>query len=307
LSLDDLVKVARADYPKAKVDFIDLDAAPDAAVLVRYRDRQEIFLNPFDGSTLEQRDKETSFFYMMEKLHRYLFLGKPGQWITGTAALALGMMVITGIYPWWSKKSKPLKASFTLDRGLKHRAWNVNLHKVVGIYSAVLLSTAVFTGGAEYLNWIAKTYVPGFAGREARTVLHSSGNVGRKGSVSYQADLETARTAVGPAQYYRFGWPKTPDGPIEIEYVSQGAAHYNELSYLYLDGVTGQVLLQAPYDSVSAASRFYLWMLPIHLGMIGGYFGRILVMLGAGGCATLVLTGFWLYYRRKLRPVRRAS
>ena len=67
----------------------------------------ELFLNPFDGTQLELRNKETSFFYMMEKLHRYLFLGKSGQWIMGTAALAMGPMVVTGIYLWWPKKSKP--------------------------------------------------------------------------------------------------------------------------------------------------------------------------------------------------------
>ena len=305
LTLDEIIATAHSDYAAGKIDFVNIDAAPDAAVLVRFRDREELYLSPFDGSLLEERNKETSFFYMMEKLHRYLFLGKQGQWITGTASLALGLMVVTGVYLWWPKKSKPLKASFTLDPKLQHRAWNVNLHKVVGIYSAVLLSLAVFTGAGEYLNWVAKTYVPGFAGREARTTLHSSAAVAGTKPASYESELQTVAAAVGPAQYYRFGLPKTSDGPIEVEYVAAGAPHDNALAYVYLDRVTGKVLLLAPYESVAIASRFYLWLLPIHLGMIGGYFGRVLVILGALGCIGLIVTGFWLYYRRKLNPIRR--
>ena len=182
----------------------------------------------------------------------------------------------------------------------------MNLHKVVGIYSAVLLSVAVFTGGAEYLNWVARSYVPGFALKEARKELKSSGALESAGAASYETMLQAAEHSIGAFQSLRFSWPKTPTGPMEVEYVLASAPHFNALSYLYLDSYSGKVLRKAPYEKENVSSRFYLWLLPIHLGLIGpGILGRVLVIAGALGALFLVLSGFWLYYRRKLNPIRR--
>ena len=305
--VDELVQTATRLHATAKVDYIQFDPDPASADLVRFRDREELFLDPYRGTELKLRNKEYSFFYMAEKLHRYLFLGKPGQWFTGTAALALFVMIGTGIYLWWPRTAKSLRTAFRFDATLGARAWNVNLHKVVGLYSAVLLAIAAFTGGAEFLNWVSRTYLAPASSRETGRALRSSGPVGGPGGASYDAIWANAQKAIGPFQTAQLSWPQKAKGPMQVEYVASDAPHPNALSYLFLDGFTGAVLRSSPYAQESAGSRFYLWLLPIHLGEIGGWAGRIAVTAGAAGAAFLSLTGFWLYYRRKLRPLRRPA
>ena len=305
LPLDAIVHAAKAIYPNGKISYVHLKPSPTSADMVRFRDGEELFLNPFTAQQLEIRNRETAFFYVMEKLHRYLLLGKQGQWITGTASLALGVLIITGIYLWWPKKSKPLKASFTLDRKLHGRGWNVNLHKVVGIYSSVIIAFAVFTGGAEYLNWVGKTYFPDLVGRDRELTLASSAPLGSKGAITFEAEWQKVQQDIGPYQDVHFGWPTQPGGAMTIEYVPAAAEHPNALSYLFLDGYTGEVLKRLPYAEQPAWSRFYMWLLPIHLGTVAGLPSRIMVITGVLGTMFLIVTGFWLYYRRKLNPIPR--
>lgn len=307
LPIDQVVRAARQAYPKAKVDYVQVDPNPASADLVRLGEREEVFVDPYRGTVLEVRNKEYAFFYMAEKLHRYLFLGKQGQWLTGTAAFALFVMIGTGVYLWWPRTAKSRSTAFRFDRSLQSRAWNVNLHKVVGIYSAVLLAVSAFTGGAELPNWVAKVYFAPASSRGTGRALQSSGPVGGPGSVPAETVWRSAQAAMGPFQTAMFSWPKGPRGPMQVEYVAEDAPHPNALSYVFLDGYTGAVLRSSPYAQETASSRFYLWLLPIHLGQIGGWAGWIAVVMGALGAAFLTVTGFWLYYRRKLRPVRRAA
>lgn len=307
LPIDQVVLAARQVYPKAKLDYVEVDPNPASADLVRMGDRDEVFVDPYRGTVLKVRNKEYAFFYMVEKLHRYLFLGKQGQWLTGTAAFALFVMIGTGVYLWWPRTAKSLSTAFRFDRSLQSRAWNVNLHKVVGIYSAVLLAVSAFTGGAELPNWVAKVYFAPASSRGIGRALQSSGPVGGPGSVSAETVWRSAQAAMGPFQSAMFSWPKGPRGPMQVEYVAEDAPHPNALSYVFLDGYTGAVLRRSPYAQEAASSRFYLWLLPIHLGQIGGWAGWIAVVTGALGAAFLTVTGFWLYYRRKLRPVRRSA
>jgi uncharacterized iron-regulated membrane protein len=304
--LDLVVRNARAVHPGGKLDNINLPAAADASVWVRFRDREEVYLDPHTGHVLGTRNKEHTFFYTVEKLHRYLFLGKQGQWITGTATVSLFLMVGTGLYLWLPKSRKALRSALSFNRALKGRAWNVNFHKVTGIYSALVLLISAVTGGAEAVNWVVKTYGhPTAAAKIAARTLRSSGPVAGQSAATVQALWDSARSRMPAFQSATLTWPEKAGGPVIVEYVAADAPHNNALSHVYLDGFTGRVLQVAPYGSESLVSRLYLWTLPLHLGQVGGLAGRIVVIAGSAGLTALVVSGFWLYYRRKINPVRK--
>lgn len=306
LELDRIVQLGKAAHPAA-FDYVQVSPQSGAATLIRYRDREEIFFDPYRGTELLRRNKDTSFFYEMEKLHRYLFLGKKGQWITGPATLTLFVLLASGLYLWWPKNAKQRASAFRFDAKLKGRARNVNWHKVVGFYSATILALTAFTGGAEFLNWVARTYFSPPSTRATGRALASSHPIGSPGAMPYEQQWRSIQTAIGPFQIARVTWPERPLGPLQVEYVAAAAAHPNALSYLFLDGYTGRILRSSPYEKETAASRFYLWLLPIHLGQLGGWPVRLAMVLGCAGLAALALTGGWLYYRRKWNPVRRPA
>src|ERR1700722_913997 len=105
----------------------------------------------------------------------------------------------------------------------------------------------------------------------------------------------------------RLYFPKKDTDPIYIYAVAEDAPHVNARSFLYVDAYSGKVLRYDPYSSQSFGQRMYLWTLPIHLGQVGGLTGRLIAMAGTLAMAGLVVTGGWLYYRRKFRPFRRAA
>jgi vanillate O-demethylase ferredoxin subunit len=308
LPLDEILARVHRAYPDGEFDFAEFRPASDASMAVIFRDKNDVYVDPYTGEILGRRNKNDTFFYVVERLHRYLFLGKQGQWITGTATCALLFMLASGIYLWMPKSLKGLKTAFTVKSGTKGRARNVSLHKVIGIYAAIILAVSAVTGLADFGEWILKTYFHKV--EEARAIARAANSTApalSEGPFSWERAWRAAQARIPRFQIARFAFPVVQGGPIKVEMVAADAPHPNALSYVFLDSRTGNVLRVAPYERESLGSRLYLWTLPLHLGQVGGWIGRLLTLGGALCLSALVLTGGWLFYRRKINPVKRAA
>jgi ferredoxin-NADP reductase len=91
-------------------------------------------------------------------------------------------------------------------------------------------------------------------------------------------------------------------GVVEVEILERGMPHADAKSYLYLDGVTGQVLKLSHYATgASLGRKVYLYFIALHSGLIGGIGYQLLLMLACFSVPVQAYSGFSPYIRKQLR------
>ncbi|HKB90343.1 MAG TPA: PepSY-associated TM helix domain-containing protein [Opitutaceae bacterium] len=303
--IDYLVAQARQAYPKTRVEYVEFIGEADSAAIVRFGGslHPEVFLNPYTGEVTGERDRDDSFVYIVEKIHRYLFWDKKGAVITGSVSLALLFMLASGVYLWMPKSWSKLRDALIVNRRFKGRAWTVNLHKVLGLYGSTVLFLSVVTGVPIAFKWFRDTVFYTTTGSAQPAPPPKVTTTGTK--VPLEKIWAAAHTFVPNFRIARMTLPRAKDDPFSIYFVAMDAPHTNALSYVYVDPVSGNVLRYAPYEKESFGHRLYLLSLPLHVGEVGGLLGRLITVAGALTLTVLVVTGTWLYYRRKINPMRR--
>lgn len=77
--------------------------------------------------------------------HHEMFLGGTGHTIMGVSGVLIMIILLTGIYLWWPKKGR-WKQAFTQWRTKKFLTFTLDGHKLLGIYTSVLMIMVSFTG-----------------------------------------------------------------------------------------------------------------------------------------------------------------
>jgi uncharacterized iron-regulated membrane protein len=67
------------------------------------------------------------------------------------------------------------------------------------------------------------------------------------------------------------------------------------------DAATGHITARNPYAGQSRTSKIRGWIYSIHAGTWGGWLSKIITCLAALTGATLPLTGYYLYYKKRMR------
>jgi uncharacterized iron-regulated membrane protein len=84
-----------------------------------------------------------------------------------------------------------------------------------------------------------------------------------------------------------------------------GESHPNGKTFVYLDQYTGEVLRAENALEASSSARFINNLYPLHIGVMGGTFTRLLQVLVGLAPATLLVSGFLIWRNRTRKVVRR--
>lgn len=108
---------------------------------------------PHDGSA-------SGFFMAVERLHRFLLMSPSapdgmsvGRFLMGASAIALTLILLTGIYLWWPKSKKMLKNRLTINTKKGQRRFIYDSHVSLGIYSSVFLFLMSLTAPFWSFKW----------------------------------------------------------------------------------------------------------------------------------------------------------
>jgi uncharacterized iron-regulated membrane protein len=98
--------------------------------------------------------------------------------------------------------------------------------------------------------------------------------------------------------------PASPTAPIAIRVKQQGELHPSGRSTVYLDQYTGQVLKLTDGVSAPIGTRLGNILFPVHVGIVGGMFTRLLLAATGLLPAILFFSGFSMWLKR-VRPTTR--
>ena len=290
--------------------------------------RASIYVNQYTGE-VTGRSERLPFFNTMFHLHRWL-LGSSssvGKLLTGICTLVLVFILITGILMWLTNRNKPLKASLAIHvtKGWG-RFWH-DLHVAGGIYTTIFLLAMALTG----LTWSFSWYRTGFyacfgvessekggahgeggnshgEGRGSRgegRYSHGDGrnnHEGKRGEgrgfhrrspYSHWEDVLNEVALKNP------GYQQITLKPEVAEVVSEGRLSMRAADKYSYDRRSGEITNVQLYSAGKKDTKVRSGVYMVHTGSWGGIITRILNFLAAFIGATLPLTGYWLWFRRK--------
>ena len=290
--------------------------------------RASIYVNQYTGE-VTGRSERLPFFNTMFHLHRWL-LGSSsgvGKLLTGICTLVLVFILITGILMWLTNRNKPLKASLAIHvtKGWG-RFWH-DLHVAGGIYTTIFLLAMALTG----LTWSFSWYRTGFyacfgvessekggahgeggnshgEGRGSRgegRYSHGDGrnnHEGKRGEgrgFHRRSPYRHWEDVLNEVALKNPGYQQITLKPEVAEVVSEGRMSMRAADKYSYDRRSGEITDVQLYSAGKKDTKVRSGVYMVHTGSWGGIITRILNFLAAFIGATLPLTGYWLWFRRK--------
>lgn len=288
--------------------------------------RAAIYVDQYSGEVLGQAER-LEFFRTMFLLHRWLMDERPednnaifwGKMIVGVSTLMFVVILISGIVIWvprsitaWKNRSK-----IAVTKGW-HRFW-YDLHVAGGIYATLLLLAMALTGLTWSFEWYREDFYKLFGvelAEQSKTAAKpESGDAaqraraGRAGSdaekrvdaspyIAWDAAYRNVRNVVGDDARITLS-----KGSASVSLSGWGNQRASD-KYLF-DDATGEITSTELYADSDRSRKIRGWIFSVHVGNWGGLLTRVLWFLAAMIGATLPLTGYYLWIKRKF--FRRAA
>lgn len=298
LSLDDLAARARAAHPAGQLESFRFYADPTMPVLVLFSNKEYVHLNPATGAILGIRQRYGEGFGWIESLHKYLTLEpEVGENVNASFAFVFVAFVLAGFALWWPATRRALKAGLTLNPKLKGRPWNLNLHKTLGVYVALIILFSASSGIPIALD-STRAVLYFFTGSKMAAPPAPSAPAATP-FAGFEAVARRVESVMPAAQETYIATPK--NGLVTAYTIEADAAHPNARSYVWLDADTASVVRLTPYEKASAGFRLYYWILSLHTGVTGGIAVQVLLLFGTLSVPVLAYSGVASYLQRKSR------
>jgi uncharacterized iron-regulated membrane protein len=299
VSIDSCYHILQKQYPHAQVSHCNLpETITDPFVFTIYdslysngTEPMQIFLHPLDGHILKIRSARNNFVNWVAVLHNSFHLRKTGEWLFGFFALVLLLSTITGLILY----RKNILAVMTFRKRVFRKK---NLHQLVGTY-ALLFNLMIGITGFWMQRYVFKKdfyksydYTPVLKASPALffSLDSSFGKLkeqypGFTGYVIYFAQSKKGKTAI-------YGSQKT-----------NSFIHSKKLAdVIFLDSA-GNTVTTAFVNEIDASSRYDIINSQVHFGQYGGLGVKIIYSLFGLTSGLLGITGFLLWYKRKINKI----
>lgn len=302
--------------------------------------RASMYVDQYTGEIMGKYER-APFFNFMFRMHRWLLDSMKqdggifwGKMIVGTSTLMFVFVLISGIVVWWPRTRKALKNSLKIVANKGWRRFWYDLHVAGGMYALVFLLAMALTG----LTWSFQWYRTGFyktfgvevqpgmghgnaaanatakGGKREESPEGRSGRPGNRGEKP-EGRGEHSESREGRKRSPYTNWQQVYEQLAEAnpDYklisVSDGSASVALPRFGNQRGTdrykfnprNGEITETTLYKDLDNSGKIRGWIYSVHVGSWGGMLTRILTFIAALIGASLPLTGYYLWLRKKIR------
>jgi uncharacterized iron-regulated membrane protein len=271
------------------------------------------YFDPANGTLLGERDSSGSFIAVSRQLHDTLLLRDwGGRETVGWLGVVTVLFSITGIWLWWPKAGAFGAALVTIRRR-PSVVFNLDLHRVVGIWMAVVLAVVGFSGVViifpQWFRPLVGVAAPAQPGPSPTILTPTPPTPPRREPMTVDADAAAAAalahlpgqvvTGVLLPTRQRQSWQVT----VRPENAS---TEVRARSFITIDPWSGAVLEERGPRTRSAGEEALAMQRWLHGGALLGWPGRLLVFASGIAMPVLFVTGLtaWLLRRRNRRRLQ---
>lgn len=279
-----------------------------------------LLVNPYTGKIQGNAQTPTAqFFATVLQLHRWLLIENHdiGGAITGTAALGMILLQITGLLLWlpaklssW-KKWNVWKPGFKIKTDASGKRLNFDLHKTLGFYAFVFVTIMALTGPVFAWEWYRTGYrqlMGVFTPREEKALETDA--KGRQ-PLALEAIIRQSNQVFPYSGVLRLTLPKDSVGTLIAQKSQNGFFASAGVDRLTLDPYTGQILKLERFGDKTLGEKIAVSAKIIHTGELYGTFTKILYFLACLMATSLPITGFLIWWKRgkaeAAKPVARPA
>ncbi|SDD76816.1 PepSY-associated TM helix domain-containing protein [Niabella drilacis] len=270
-----------------------------------------VYVNPYTAAIMAMVDHE-DFFHFIDEGHRHLWLpdhiGKP---IIGWATFIFFLLLITGLILWWPKNLKRanMNKSFKIKWSARWKRVNYDLHNVLGFYTLLLALLMAITGLIMSFSWFNKGVYWLTGGntqpvqqRPREEVLEAS-----KTPMLENVDKVWRMVQDDIALYHRneiiVSFPEDETKPI-YACTDMINGHWRDLYFKQTDRTFTNSTRPALKD-LSFADKVRKMNYTLHVGAFAGMFSKSIYFLASLICASLPITGFYIWWGKRKKSKRK--
>lgn len=290
---------------------------PDEAIEIIFYEAdpvfyQSVFLNPYSGDVIKIVDHKSGFFNFILDGHLYLWLPPSvGSYVVSCSVLLFLVILISGLFLWWPKNKKARKQRFTFkwSENTRWKRKNFDLHAVVGFYVGSLAFVLAFTGCVMAFNWFYYiTYKVAGGDKAPQFIVPNNISLNnqhqKKTTLAIDNLLPMLKEGYPMAKSFEIHYPSTDSASILVEVSKKSSIHYS-MDYLFFDQNTLAEIettsIYGKYEDAGFADKIIRMNYDIHIGAIGGLFGKIIAFLVSLIAATLPISGTLLWYGKRFK------
>jgi uncharacterized iron-regulated membrane protein len=322
LPLDELAKIALAQVPGKTLNGVEIDNDPQKSYAFSTYKRAEhpgfswmstmeymdhVYVDPYTGAVLGVIDERYNWILITRMLHQCLLINyDAGHYVVGISTLVVIVMLITGLVLWWPKNKAALKQRFTIKWNAKWRRINYDIHNVGGFYAYLLILLLAVTGLVWTFDWWTNG-IYRLLGNDPKELFarHEppkwSDEIAHQPAASVLADA-VARKPTWTKLYLNF--PKTvKDEPGEYSVFLRYDENdpWDESDGYHYHGQTGALHHTRTQEQKLLGEKWRNSNYAIHVGSIYGWPTKILACLAALFLASLPVTGFYIWWGRRVK------
>lgn len=310
-SLDHVLAAVKRAHPQRHGSWtLEMPDSPQGMITAWFDKPQETFfefhaplmvsVNPYTAEVVANRFWGKTLTTWIVDLHTQLQLGDAGWRLVGFLGVLLMVSVGTGVYLWWPGW-RQLLARFKVRFNMGQKALLLDLHRNLGIGTAVILWGLAFTGfNLSYPQLLeAITGASGMThGKTGRDIV-STAEPGQH-STTLAGAVFVARSLFPSAELRRISTPVGSTGAYRINFrQSKEINQRHPYTTVWVDHWSGQIkAVQNPLE-FNSGETFSTWMWPLHTGQAFGAIGRFIWFLAGIGLFALYVSGLMLWLLRR--------
>lgn len=323
-----MTKVAATLPDSVSVTGVNISSDPERAYQVTLSKprRASMYVVQYTGEITGKYER-APFFNFMFRMHRWLLDSMKqdggifwGKMIVGTSTLMFVFVLISGVVVWWPRTRKALKNSLKIVANKGWRRFWYDLHVAGGMYALVFLLAMALTGLTWSFQWYRTGFYKTFGVEVQPSMGHGNAAANATAKGGKRDGKPEGREGRGAHRYSPYtNWQQVYEQLAEAnpDYkqisVSDGSASVAVPRFGNQRGTdrykfnprNGEITETTLYKDLDNSGKIRGWIYSVHVGSWGGMLTRILTFVAALIGASLPLTGYYLWIRKKIkrRPV----
>ncbi len=257
----------------------------------------EVFVDPYTGAILGERNYYESFSYYLRNLHVRFYEGWQGRFIVGLAGLALLFSLISGAVLYFPFQKR---RGFWTIRRKKLRTAQADYHKLIGLlalaFNLVIAGTGAWLGMQPVLMKATGIERPGAFAAKPHALTEPQADT--LVALAYEQVLAKAR-ATHPNFRVRTMRP-SDDGTATVTVMGDVPGQVYERAGNRLTFAKTDVALRDAYlinDDVASARLYYVQE-ALHFGDFAGLWLKFVYLFFGLSSGLLAVSGFVIYVER---------
>lgn len=319
-----MTKVAATLPDSVSVTGVNISSDPERAYQVTLSKprRASMYVDQYTGEITGKYER-APFFNFMFRMHRWLLDSMKqdggifwGKMIVGTSTLMFVFVLISGVVVWWPRTRKALKNSLKIVANKGWRRFWYDLHVAGGMYALVFLLAMALTGLTWSFQWYRTGFYKTFGVEVQPSMGHGNAAANSTAKGGKREGKPEGREGRGAHRYSPYtNWQQVYEQLAEAnpDYkqisVSDGSASVAVPRFGNQRGTdrykfnprNGEITETTLYKDLDNSGKIRGWIYSVHVGSWGGMLTRILTFVAALIGASLPLTGYYLWLRKKIR------